>query len=101
MPAYIIVEVEVKDPVAYEKYKAQVPATLPAYGGKFIVRGGKSETLEGGWSPQRIVVVEFPSVDRAKAWWNSKDYAPVKAIRYANAKSKMIVVEGYTSPKLG
>ena len=95
MPAYVIVEVTVNNPVEYEDYKKLTPASITAYGGKFIVRGGKSETLEGDWQPQRIVVLEFPTVERAKEWWHSPEYAPAKDIRQRTARTKMIVVEGY------
>lgn len=94
MPAYIVVEVEVLDPDRYEKYKSMVPPSLKAYGGRFLVRGGKVETLEGDWSPKRFVVVEFPSVEQAKAWWGSTEYAEAKALRQATANTQMIVVEG-------
>jgi uncharacterized protein (DUF1330 family) len=95
MPAYIIVEVEVEDPIRYEDYKKMVPPTLAAYGGRFLVRGGKVENLEGDWSPKRFVMVEFPSVEKAKAWWDSPEYADAKALRQATAKTQMIVVEGF------
>jgi uncharacterized protein (DUF1330 family) len=94
MPAYIIVEVEIKNPKEYEEYKKQVPATLKAYGGKFIVRGGKLETLEGGWNPERIVVLQFENMEKAKGWWSSEEYGKAKQIRYKNANSRMLVVEG-------
>lgn len=94
MPAYIVVEIEVNDPVRYEDYKAMVPPSLEAYGGRFIVRGGKVETLEGDWAPKRFVIVQFPSVERAKAWWDSEEYADAKALRQATAKTQMIVVQG-------
>ena len=94
MPAYIVVEVEVNDPERYENYKAMVPPSLAAYGGRFLVRGGKVETLEGDWAPKRFVMVEFPSLEKAKAWWNSAEYAEAKALRQATAKTQMIVVEG-------
>jgi uncharacterized protein (DUF1330 family) len=94
MPAYIVVEVEVLDPEKYEDYKKMVPASLAKYGGKFLVRGGKAENLEGTWSPKRIVITEFPSIDQAKAWWNSPEYAEAKALRHTTAKTEMIVVEG-------
>jgi uncharacterized protein (DUF1330 family) len=95
MPAYIVVEVEVEDPIRYEDYKKMVPPTLTAYGGRFLVRGGKVENLEGDWSPKRLVMVEFPSVQQAKAWWDSPEYAGAKALRQATAKTQMIVVEGF------
>ena len=94
MAAYLIVEVDVQDKERYETYKRMVPPTLAAYGGRFIVRGGEAETLEGGWSPGRLVVVEFPSAERAKAWWGSEEYAEAKALRQATAHSRMIVVAG-------
>ena len=94
MPAYVVVEVEVNDPVRYENYKAMVPPSLEAYGGRFLVRGGKVETLEGDWSPKRFVMVEFPSVERARAWWASEEYAEAKALRQATASTQMIVVAG-------
>ena len=97
MPAYIVVEVEVEDPVRYEDYKKMVPPSLAAYGGRFLVRGGKVENLEGDWEPKRLVITEFPSVEQAKAWWNSDEYAEAKALRQATAKSQMIVVEGFDS----
>ena len=94
MPAYIIVEVKVNDPVGYEDYKKLTAGTLTAYQGKFLVRGGKVETLEGDWSPERFVILEFPSADLAKAWWASPEYTVAKQIRYKNATSRMIVAEG-------
>lgn len=94
MAAYILVEVNVHDPVAYEDYKKMTPGSLVPFDGKFIVRGGATETLEGDWKPERFVILEFPSLQKAKAWWNSDIYAPVKALRHRTANSKMIVVEG-------
>lgn len=95
MPAYVVVEVEVEDPVRYEDYKKMVPPSLVAYGGRFLVRGGKVENLEGTWAPKRLVMVEFPSVEQAKAWWHSTEYAEAKALRQATSKTEMIVVEGF------
>ena len=94
MPAYMIVEVEVTDPAGYEGYKKMVPPTLAAYGGKFVVRGGECESLEGSWQPKRVVVLEFTSVARAKEWWASPEYSAAKALRQRTAKTQMIVVEG-------
>jgi len=92
--AYLIVEVDVHDLARYENYKALAGPTVDAYDGKYIVRGGPAETLEGDWEPKRVVVVEFPSVARAKEWWSSSDYAPGKALRNEIATSRMILVEG-------
>jgi uncharacterized protein (DUF1330 family) len=94
MPAYVVVEIEVLDAEKYETYKQLVPPSINAYGGRFLVRGGRVETLEGEWSPKRFVIVEFPSVARAKAWWDSAEYAEAKALRQASAHTEMIVVEG-------
>jgi uncharacterized protein (DUF1330 family) len=94
MPAYVVVEIEVLDAERYEEYKRLVPPTLAAYGGRFLARGGRAETLEGGWAPKRIVILEFPSVERAEEWWGSSEYAEAKALRQATARTQMIVVEG-------
>jgi uncharacterized protein (DUF1330 family) len=94
MSAYIIVEIEVTDPVGYEEYKRQAGATVHKYGGKYIVRGGKTEVLEGDWKPKRIVVLEFPSVDRAKEWLNCEEYRELRKMRHRTARTNMIVVEG-------
>jgi uncharacterized protein (DUF1330 family) len=92
--AYIIVEVEVTDPKTYAEYIKFVPATVSAYGGKFLVRGGKAENLEGDWQPQRVVILEFDSVERAKAWWASAEYREPKRLRQSASITNMIVVEG-------
>jgi uncharacterized protein (DUF1330 family) len=94
MSAYIIVEIEVTDPAGYEKYKNLAGATVEKYGGKYIVRGGKTEVLEGDWQPKRIVVLEFPNAERAKAWLNSDEYREPRKMRHATAKTRMIVVDG-------
>lgn len=95
MAAYVIVDVEVLEPEPYEEYRRRVPATLAPYGGRFIVRGGASETLEGTWSPQRVVVIEFPSVAQAKAWHASAEYQEILPIRYRHARTNFLtVVEG-------
>jgi len=97
MPAYIIVEVTILNPKGYEEYKKLTPASIAAFGGRFLIRGGKTETLEGDWTPERIVVVEFPDMETAKKWWNSPEYAPAKNIRLITAKTKMILAEGFIS----
>jgi uncharacterized protein (DUF1330 family) len=95
MKGYIIVDVKITNPVGYDDYRKHTQSTLEAYGGKFIVRGGKAELLEGDWDPGRIVILEFPSVEKAKAWWSSAPYEKIKGIRQANSVTQMIVVEGY------
>ena len=94
MAAYVIVDVEIEDPVVYEEYKKLTPASISAYGGRFIVRGGKAETLEGDWIPGRMVILEFESLERAKEWWSSEQYALAKALRQKSSTTRMIVVEG-------
>ena len=94
MAAYVVLDAVVKDPLRYDDYRKRVTATLEPYGGKFLVRGGKVETLEGTWKPQRIVVVEFPDAASARAWWNSEAYADPKAIRQSASDTEMILVEG-------
>lgn len=94
MPAYIIVDVNVTNPQRYEDYKKLTPGSLIPFEGKFIVRGGASETLEGDWHPGRIVVLQFPSMEKAKAWWSSDGYAPAKALRQATSITRMIMVDG-------
>ena len=94
MAAFVIVDVEITDSVGYEEYKKLTPASLVPFGGRFVVRGGRVETLEGTWRPGRFVVLEFPTADRAKEWWASEAYRPAKALRQASARTEMILVEG-------
>ena len=94
MPAYVIVEIDVLDPLDYEECKRLTPASVAVYGGRYLARGGKTEVLEGGWTPKRVVILEFPSVERAKAWLDSPEYAPAKAIRHRAARTNMVVIEG-------
>lgn len=94
MSAYVVVQVEIKDPVRYENYRRMVPPTIEQYGGRFVVRGGKVHTMEGDWAPKRFVLVEFPSVERAKAWWDSPEYREARDLRWATAESQLIIVEG-------
>ncbi len=94
MAAYVIVDIEVTEPVEYEEYKKKAAPTVTAYGGRYVARGGKAEILEGGWVPRRLVVLEFPTVEQAKAWWSSPEYAEARAIRWRTARTSMVVVEG-------
>ncbi|HJX24577.1 MAG TPA: DUF1330 domain-containing protein [Chthoniobacterales bacterium] len=94
MAGYVIVEIEVTDPVGYEEYKKLAGATVAKYGGKYIVRGGAAETLEGDWQPKRIVILQFENVQRAKEWLNCPEYREPRKMRHRTAKTKMIVVEG-------
>lgn len=94
MPAYVIAHIDVKDPTRYEDYKRMSPISIEKFGGRFIARGGKTESLEGTWQPKRIVLIEFPSVERAREWWASADYAPAKTLRQATSTGDLVVVEG-------
>jgi len=94
MSAYVVVEVEITDPERIKDYQAMVPATIAAFGGKYLVRGGEVETLEGSWNPSRVVVLEFESVEQAKRWWDSDEYREARDLRQATASTNMIVVQG-------
>lgn len=94
MAAYLIVNVDVKDPARYQEYVRAVPATLVPFGGRFLVRGGRAVTLEGTFEPKRMVVIQFDSVELARAWWESAAYAAPRAIRQATATTDLILVEG-------
>jgi uncharacterized protein (DUF1330 family) len=95
MPAYVIVDVDVQDAEAYKEYMKLTPATIAAHDGKFIVRGGKTVVAEGDWKPGRLVILEFPTMERAREWWDSDQYGIAKKIRFASAKTNMIFAEGY------
>ena len=94
MTAYVIADIEVLDPAGYEAYRQQVPATIAAYGGRYLARGGATEVLEGSWSPRRCVILEFPSMAQLKAWWDSPEYQPLRAIRGRTTRSKLVATEG-------
>ena len=94
MTAYIIVDIDVTDPAVYEEYKKLAPDTVAAYGGRYLARGGQTETVEGDWRPKRLVILEFDSMARAKEWLNSPTYQAVKRLRHQAAVSNMVVVEG-------
>ena len=94
MPGYVIGNINVTDPDAFEQYRGMVPATIAAYGGKYLVRGGVADVVEGDWTPNRLVVLEFESVERAKEWYNSPEYTPAKAIRLKATTGDLVFVEG-------
>lgn len=94
MSAFVIANVTVTDPVRYQDYRKLVPASIEKFGGRFIARGGQVEVLEGDWHPSRLVIVEFPSVDAARAWWHSPDYAEARAIRQATSEGTLLILEG-------
>ena len=94
MAAYVIVNIEIQDPTRYEEYKPKAHATVQAFGGRYIVRGGQVDVLEGRWTPRRVVVLEFPDRRAAHDWWNSSEYEDAKTIRQSCAYTEMIVVDG-------
>jgi uncharacterized protein (DUF1330 family) len=95
MAAYILVDITIHDSQTYERYKLLAPASIAAYGGKYLVRGGRTERLEGDWQPSRLVILEFPGVADAKAWWESEEYAAAKALRQSCTTTDMLLVEGF------
>ena len=94
MAAFLFANVEVTDPLAYEEYRRQVPATMAAYGGMYRARGGATEVLEGDGVPSRVVIIEFPDMARLKAWYHSPEYRPLLAIRRRSARSTVAAIEG-------
>jgi uncharacterized protein (DUF1330 family) len=94
MAAYAIFEIETTDPAMMAAYREAAAPSVAVHGGRYLVRGGAVTPLEGGWNPDRIVVLEFDSVEQAKAWWNSAEYREPKLLRRAAGKTKMIIVEG-------
>ncbi len=94
MAAYFIVDVDVTDAEAYTEYTRGVPDTLDRYGGRFLVRGGATEVIEGEWQPRRLVVLEFASVEQARAWYASPEYQAILPIRWRNSTANMILAEG-------
>ena len=94
MAAYIIAELEITDPEAFDEYRAGVPETIEKYGGTYLARGGAIETAEGDWSPKRLVILRFESMARAKEWHASEDYRDLKALRQRSANTNLIMVEG-------
>lgn len=94
MTAYVIVDIDVHDPAGYDEYKRLAPAAIELYGGKYLARGGRTETLEGDWSPSRLVILQFENSEQAKKWLNSEEYREARAMRHRTAKSQMVVIDG-------
>ena len=94
MAAYLIADVTVMNPDTYAEYRKQVLPTITKYGGRFLVRGGAHETLEGDWRPGRVVVIEFPDMAAAKAWYRSKEYGLLVKLRQSASAGRLILVEG-------
>src|SRR5262245_18966484 len=98
MLAYVLVEVEVTDPVRYEEYKSMAPGSIHRHGGRYLVRGGPVETLEGEWPLKRVVILEFPDAAAARAWWSSADYRPARDLRQHTTRTRMVLLEGIAAP---
>jgi len=94
MAGYIVADVEITDPEEYQRYVKQVPPTVERYGGKFLVRSGQPETIEGDWKTKRVVIIEFPSVEQAKAWYESAEYSAIAGIRHRSTVSKIVLLQG-------
>lgn len=94
MPAYFIVDIDVHDPAGMRQYLERVPGTLTNYGGRYIVRGGPFEVVEGDWQPTRVVMLEFPNLQEAKRWYDSEEYKDMKAARLKAARTNIVLVEG-------
>jgi uncharacterized protein (DUF1330 family) len=94
MPAYVLAEIEITNPEGYKEYTAHVPATIAQYGGRFVVRGGKATALEGEWPERRRVLIEFPTADAARQWFDSPEYEKPKEMRRANSKGRLLLLEG-------
>ena len=94
MAAYVIANIDVKDPERYQDYIKMSPVSIAKFGGRFVARGGKTDVLEGRWVPKRLVLLEFPSAERAREWWTSDDYAPAKALGQATSYGELVIVEG-------
>ena len=98
MPAYVFVDVEVTDPDTYQSYATQVPPLVKQYGGKYLVRGGNPEKVEGDRQPSRVVILAFDDKAAAKRFYNSAEYQQIIGLRHRAATSSMILLEGYTEP---
>ncbi len=95
MPAYLVAHIDVHDPAGFEEYRTRVVPVVEAHGGRYLVRAGALETLEGAEQQRRLVILEFPSMDAARGFYHSADYAPVLQRRLATATSDIVLVEGY------
>ena len=97
MPAYLFANVDVTDATGYEQYRQRVTATIEAFGGRYLVRGGATEVLEGDWSPKRLVILEFPDMAQLRAWYRSREYRLLIELRQKTTKSMLVAVEGVPS----
>jgi uncharacterized protein (DUF1330 family) len=98
VPAYLVVDITVKDAATYDQYRRLAPPSIALYGGRYLARGGETAVLEGDWKPTRLVILEFPTLEKAKAWWASPEYAEAKALRQRAASADIVLIEGAASP---
>ena len=94
MAVYVIADIDVRDQALFEEYRRRVPETIAAHGGRYLVRGGATQVLEGSWSPRRVVILEFPDLDHFRAWWDSPEYAELRALRQRAADANLVLTEG-------
>ena len=94
MAAYVLANVQVEDPAAFEEYRQRVPASIAAHGGRYLCRGGKFEVLEGEFDARRMIIIEFPSMEAVRAWYDSAEYQELVRLRQRAAKTLLITVEG-------
>ena len=94
MAGYVIARIDIVNPEIYQQYIARTPKSIADHGGRFIVRGGHYETMEGDDDQRRLVVIEFPSFDDAKRWYDSPEYQEIKKLRLASAKSELLIARG-------
>ncbi len=97
MPVYLVATLEVRDPAQFKSYVTDVPAIVAKFGGRFLVRGGEPEVVDGEWPMKRVTVIEFPSMEKAKEWWDSAEYAPFKQLRQRTARTNAVFVPGYSA----
>jgi uncharacterized protein (DUF1330 family) len=100
MSVYLVVDIDIHDPARYETYKLMAPPSIAQYGGRYLTRGGETNVLEGDWTPKRFVILEFPTMEQARAWWSSPEYAEAKTLRQAIATTRMVLTEGIPTADL-
>ena len=98
MPAYVVVNITIHDPERYQRYIQIAPPSIGVYGGCYVTRGGATDVKEGDWTPDRLVILQFPDVAKAQAWWASPEYAEAKALRQSCATTQLVITEGLPEP---
>ena len=94
MAGYVLIDVEITDHAVFTEFRDRAPAVVEAYGGRFLVRGGATEVVQGDWTPHRVVILEFDSTERAKSWWNSPEHTELRAILDRCSNATTAIVEG-------